>query len=49
MTTPAADVPARHILASDPLLRWDAIATQLSRILLSAHVMALKPRRSAPC
>ncbi len=27
MTTAAtADVPARHILASDPLLRWDAIA-----------------------
>ncbi len=24
-TTPSAD-PARHVLASDPLLRWDAIA-----------------------
>jgi hypothetical protein len=25
-TTAAAEAPARHVLASDPLLRWDAIA-----------------------
>ena len=25
-TSTTADVPAQHILASDPLLRWDAIA-----------------------
>ncbi len=25
-TTAVADVAARHVLASDPLLRWDAIA-----------------------